>query len=459
MRRGEHARPTVALVQLGCDKNTVDGERLLGELTAAGYTAVTPALGRRAFTPASVKRRIGFVSPDGQSHPSVDLLLINTCGFIAPARAESLAAIRAGLALKRRGEARRLAVCGCDARRLSEERNWPEREGIDFFFGPGDIARVARIAEGAATPWRAPAGSLDPGPRLLSRPPATAFVKISEGCDRGCAFCAIPALRGRMVSRPERRILDEIAGLLDLGAKEIVLVAQDLTGWGRDRDRTLAHLVRRIDRLPSARGFRLRLLYLFPALVTDELLDAIAASPVTAPYFDMPVQHASPAVLRRMRRPGSDLRFLRLIDRIRTRFAECAIRSTVITGHPGETAREFRRLLGFLAAAQFDRLGVFPYCPEPGTPSARLRAPAGADERAAEVMALQREISRQRLARRVGRTYDVLMDTNTAGRSALEAPDVDGVIRVSAPAGALVPVRITHADCHDLVGKLAGDAR
>lgn len=290
---------------------------------------------------------------------------------------------------------------------------------------------------------------MDAGPRLLASSRTSVFVKVAEGCNKACAFCTIPSIRGRFVSRAPELVLDEISALVSCGAKEIILVSQDTANYGRDIGSNLARLVDRIGELPLD-DFWLRVHYLYPSQVSEELIDAIARNPFAVPYFDVPVQHASPAVLRAMNRPPSPEKMQKTFERIRATFPESAIRTTVITGHPGETRAEFDRLLDFIEEVEFDRLGVFPFSPETGTPARDMKRPRGAESRAREVMELQERISAKRLSARVGKTYDVLMDSAEVGRTMFEAPDVDGVVHATGRAGDSVSARITSSDAHDL---------
>lgn len=431
-RAARRSGTTAAMIQLGCDKNTVDGERILGELDAGGFE---------------------IVGVHDASAWKLGLLVVNTCSFIGPAREESIRAIEEATDLKSDGRVRRVAVAGCFSKLLEDRMPEELRSRVDFFIGPGDIDRTVAIVTGEEEAhFRPPARSLDAGPRLLTNASGTAFVKIAEGCDKTCSFCTIPSIRGGFVSRRPELVVDEISALTQCGVKEIVLVSQDTASYGGDIGTTLADLVRRIDEHDAA--FRLRIHYLYPSQVTDDLIESVAESRHSVAYWDIPIQHASPTVLKAMRRPPNPDALERLVDRIRARFDESAIRTTVIAGHPGETLAEFKKLLRFIERIEFDRLGVFPFSPEPGTAAAAMKRPRGADERAREVMELQSVISARRLARRVGREYEVLMDSSTEGRSAYEAPDVDGVVRFAdserlAP-GQLVRARITGSDAHDL---------
>jgi ribosomal protein S12 methylthiotransferase len=433
---GPSIAPTAALVHLGCDKNTVDGERMLGELNAGGYEI------HSADRP-----------PDDRP---LDLLIVNTCAFLGAAREESVDALLEAADRKRRGEVCRVAVAGCFSKLLYEGLTEELREDIDYFIGPGDIPRTLQIVSGREEAhFRPPARSMDPGPRLLTGSASTAFVRVAEGCDKNCSFCTIPSFRGKFISRDPSLILDEVRALARMGVKEIVLVSQDTANYGLDIGLTLAALVRRIGDVAeeTTERFRIRIHYLYPSQVTEDLVEAVATTASVVPYWDMPIQHTSPAVLRAMRRPPNPDSIVRVLEMIRSRFDESAIRTTVITGHPGETPAEFDRLMKFIERHEFDRLGVFPFSPEPGTPSFEMPRPRGAKKRASEVMALQAGISRRRLEARIGREYEILMDTASEGRSPFEAPDVDGVVKLEGRLGTFVRAVITGTSEHDLEGR------
>ncbi|RMH59700.1 MAG: MiaB/RimO family radical SAM methylthiotransferase [Candidatus Hydrogenedentota bacterium] len=457
---------TAALVQLGCDKNTVDGERILGELDSAGYEIVG--------LPLELWEKAGETGEEtggSKGWRPVDVLVVNTCSFISPARTESRKAVERAVRLRKRQIVKEIVVAGCFAPLLAHRLPGELRRNVRAFLGPGDLSRVAERIEGKGEQagqdepfFRPPARSLDPGPRFLTSSAGTAFVKIADGCDKGCSFCSIPFYRGGFRSRPKEEIAEEIAGLLRLGVREVVLVSQDTAHWGRDRGEDLAELLRflarKAEREAGIREYRIRLHYLYPSCVTDRLLDVWADCDIFVPYFDIPIQHASPKVLRAMNRPPDPDGIRRIVESIRERFSESAIRTTVITGHPGEGEKEFGELISFLEEIRFDRVGVFPFFKEPGTAAARMRRPRGGFEvarrRADRILEIQGSISAERLRARVGRRYRVLMDTPWTGRSPLEAPDVDGVIQLKRPSvpGRMVDVEIVAALDHDLEGRL-----
>ncbi|MFN0089907.1 MAG: MiaB/RimO family radical SAM methylthiotransferase [Acidimicrobiales bacterium] len=404
---------------LGCPKNQVDSDKLTGRLVADG---LTPAL-----DPAAA-----------------DLVVVNTCAFIEEARQESVDTVLA-LAEQRRPGAR-LVVTGCLAERYGAElaEALPEADAVAGFGVPVTLGVK-------------PAGS--PPPRFdllnLPRPPARApwaYVKIAEGCDRACGFCAIPSFRGRQRSRAEADVLAEIEAL---GVREVVLVAQDLAAYGRDAGqgrRRLASLLRAASR----RVDRVRCLYLYPSELTDGLVDAICETGV--PYFDLSLQHVSRPLLAAMRRWGSGERFLARIAAIRAREAEAAFRSNFIVGYPGETEADHDQLLRFLDDAQLDWCGFFAYSEEagtyaadlPGAPPSRLVA-----ERLAELTERQDEITAGRRDALIGRRVEVLVDAPGEGRTHREAPEIDGVVRLpdALAVGALAEVEVCGAFGPDLVAQ------
>lgn len=410
------------LETLGCPKNQVDSDKLSGRLESEGYQ---PA-----------------VSPD-----TADLVVVNTCAFIEAARQESIDTIL-GLADTRRAGAR-LAVTGCMAERYGSEL--------------ADAIPEADVVAGFGMDLTSPMGGGVPvtlGPKpdvpdfdLLNLPrPASrapwAYVKVAEGCDRKCGFCAIPSFRGRQRSRPLGAVLDEVEAL---DVREVVLVAQDLASYGRDLPggRAVEQLVRSV----AERVDRVRLLYLYPSDLTDGLMDVIGES--GCPYFDLSLQHVSRPHLRRMRRWGDGERFLDRIGRIRSRWPEAAFRSSFIVGYPGETEEDHDQLLAFLSEAGLDWAGFFPFSEEPGTYAASLgdRVPAGlAAERLAECSELQDAITAGRRSALIGTKTTVLVDEPGSARSHREAPEIDGIIRVpdSLEPGSWVDVMVTAAAGPDL---------
>ena len=399
---------------LGCPKNQVDSDKLTGTLVADG------------MTPAS-------------SAAEADLVVVNTCAFIEAARQESVETVLALDGVRAPGS--RLVVTGCLA----------ERYGDELAEALPEVDQVAGFGVPVTVRPRRDAARLDL--LNLARPPATApwaYVKIAEGCDRKCGFCAIPTFRGPQRSRPVEAILDEVDAL---GAAEIVLVAQDLASYGKDVPGMGAGSIVALVEAVAARTERTRLLYLYPSDLTDELIDAIGATGVA--YFDLSLQHVAKGLLRRMRRWGDGDRFLRRIDDIRRRFPDAAFRTNFIVGYPGETEADHDELLRFLEAAQVDWCGFFAYSREDGTFAAGLDGTVAdqlVSERLAEVNELQDAITTARRRSLIGHTLEVLVDRPGVGRSHREAPEIDGVIDVPdhLPVGRLAKVVVTGAVGPDL---------
>jgi len=406
---------------LGCPKNQVDSDKLVGTLEADGYA------------PAS--------SPE-----LADVVVVNTCAFVEEARQESVDTILALGDARREGA--RLVVTGCLAERYGDELAdaLPEADAVVGFGVPVTLGRKGSAGEVAL-----PSFDL----LNLPRPAATApwaYVKVAEGCDRACGFCAIPSFRG-----PQRsRSIDEILAEVDaLGAREIVLVAQDLAAFGRDQgvgERAIVPLLTAV----AARVDRTRLLYLYPSDLTDPLIDAICATGV--PYFDLSLQHVSPPLMRRMRRWGDGARFLRRIADIRAREADATFRSNFIVGYPGETEDDHDALLAFVAEAQLDWCGFFAFSKEEGTYAAGLDGQVDrglVDERLAELRELQDNITAARRDLLIGSVVEVLVDSPGQGRSHREAPEIDGVVLVpdTLEVGGIVPVRVVDALGPDLVAE------
>jgi ribosomal protein S12 methylthiotransferase len=406
---------------LGCPKNQVDSDKLVGTLTADGMVAAT--------------------SPE-----DADLVVVNTCAFIEAARQESIDTVL-GLS-DRRKDGARVVVTGCMAERYGDELAdaLPEVDSVAGFGVPVTLG---------TKPGKGSTPSMDllnlPRPRSAS---PWAYVKIAEGCDRNCGFCAIPSFRGPQRSRDVDSILIEV-DLLD--AKEIVLVAQDLASYGKDRPAELgAGSIVPLVRAVSAKVPRTRLLYLYPSDLTDELIDAICDTGV--PYFDLSLQHVSKPLLRRMRRWGDGQRFLNRIEDIRRREPSAAFRSNFIVGYPGETEEDHDQLLSFVRDAQLDWCGFFEYSPEEGTYAYELDGAVDRSlmrERLAELTELQDGITARRRDALIGQTVEVLVDTPGIGRTHREAPEIDGIIQIPAslPVGTFVPVAITQAAGPDLVAR------
>jgi ribosomal protein S12 methylthiotransferase len=414
---------TYHLTTLGCPKNDVDSDKLEGTLIADGMAAVTDA-------------------------SDADVVVVNTCAFIEEARTESIETILA-LAAERRPGAQ-LVVTGCLAERHGPELA-AELDEIDLV-APFGVALQApsssavRVTLGATK--RAPDFDLLNLPRPASARP-WAYVKIAEGCDRACGFCAIPSFRGPQRSRTIEQILSEVD---QLSAREIVLVAQDLAAYGRDQgvgERSIVPLIEQV----SARVDRVRLLYLYPSDLNERLIDTICATGV--PYFDLSLQHVSPPLMRRMKRWGDGDRFLDRIETIRAREPDAAFRSNFIVGYPGETEEDHDQLLEFVEAAQLDWCGFFAYSKEDGTYAADLDGtvdPELRDERLAELRELQDSITAQKRDELIGSEVEVLVDEPGVGRSHREAPEIDGIVVVpqTLEVGSFANVLITGAMGPDL---------
>lgn len=439
-----------AFVSLGCPKNLVDSERMLGLLQLDGYELVD--------------------NPDG-----ADFVVVNTCGFIERARTESFSAIDEMLELKKAGRTRGVIVSGCLAERQKEEL-LIERPGIDYLvgvFGREAITKVADRLVGNLEEQRsvfqpAPIRALPDTNRLRITPRHFAYLKISEGCDRLCTFCAIPKMRGKHATKPLEDVLTEARQLAADGVQELIIVAQDTTYYGMDLygESRLVDLLRELERVDGIKW--IRLMYFYPMYLSDELIATIAASRKIVPYLDMPLQHASNAMLRRMSRRVTREETEVLLNKLRAGIPNLVLRTTFITGFPGETDADFEELVAFVQQHKFERLGVFTYSLEPDTPAASLpnQVPAEVMEaRQQQLMAVQQELAFAYNARQQGVRLEVILDQPVpneqnvwVGRSYADAPDVDGLVFVTGQkkqklaAGQIVPVEIVAAQGYDLVG-------
>jgi ribosomal protein S12 methylthiotransferase len=429
------ARPLVCVVFLGCPKNQVDSENLLGSMSRAGY-AVT-------------------------SDPrAADVVVVTTCAFLGSAVAESESAIRRVLRLKRLRPALRVVVAGCLVQRHGRElaRRFP---GVDLWAGLDempDIPRLLNLRTGfwcTAAPRSLPARD---APRVHSSPPHYAWLKLADGCDNRCSYCTIPSIRGRLRSRTIPDVVAEARELARAGVKELLLVAQDTTAFGIDRgEPELARLLAELGRINRLRW--LRLMYAHPAHLTNDVIAQFESNPKLCRYLDLPVQHISTRILRKMNRRYTRTRLLRLLARLR-RVPDLRLRTTVITGFPGETPAEFRELLGFVRTARFDRLSGYTYSTEPGTQAASMSGQVPALTRSSRlhrVMQLQARISRARLRELVGRELDVIVDSPGTGRTQWDAPEVDGVVRLldaNPEPGSFVRCRVVRSSTHDLSARV-----
>ncbi|UCH08933.1 MAG: 30S ribosomal protein S12 methylthiotransferase RimO [Deltaproteobacteria bacterium] len=435
----------VFLVSLGCAKNLVDSEFMLGLVREKGY-GIT----------------------DDPSCAAI--ALVNTCGFIRSAVQESIETILELAQLRQQGFLKRLVVSGCFVQRYGKKllREIPE---VDAWLGTGQIHRIGEVLE--AQDAQSAILLIDKpdflaehtAPRVQTTPFYSAYLKIAEGCSHRCSYCLIPSLRGRLRSRTVDSLHIEAQEMVERGVKEINLVAQDTTWYGHDLDppTTLEDL---LQVLVTIQGLQwLRVLYAHPYHITERLLDLIESEDVLCPYLDIPMQHSNPHVLRAMGRPQRGESMIRLIERIRRRSRSITLRTTIMVGFPGETDEQFRELYDFVRAAEFNWLGVFSFSPEEGTAAAKLNNKV--DERIVqarlrEIMELQKRITKRLNQRLVGKTVPVLVeglnpetDLLLTGRTATMAPDVDGQVLInegSATVGDIVPVRITEAHPYDLVG-------
>ncbi len=445
----------VGFISLGCPKNLVDSEVMMGRLKQEGYELTSDAA-------------------------EADTLVVNTCGFIDAAKKESIDAILEAARLKSEGKCQRLVVAGCLVERYRDELR-AEMPEVDAFIGTSQINDITTVANPRVNTRSLPVLPLgnqtatylydESTPRVLATPSHFAYVKIAEGCDRPCAFCFIPQMRGHFRSRRFGSVVAEAKQLAEQGVKEIILVAQDSSRYGEDLGEAdaLAHLMRELCRLEGVEW--VRVMYTYPTHISDAFLDALAEEPKAVRYLDMPLQHASQNVLKLMKRGGNRASLERLIERVRARVPGIAVRTTFITGFPGETEEDFAELLTFIKNVEFDRVGVFTYSDEEGTPAFDLPNKVDAKvarERRAKLMRAQSRISLKKNRARVGETVRVLFEGESEetellwqGRTETQAPDIDGVVLINdAPEGLapepgqFVNVEITEAQQYDLVGRI-----
>lgn len=445
---------TYAFVSLGCPKNTVDSERMLGLLQLDGYQLVR--------------------EPQG-----ADFVVVNTCGFIERSRDESYAAIREMLDLKRSGQLKGVIVSGCLAEREKENllESHPDIDHLVGVFGRDEVTKVADRLIGGLQEQRtvflpAQAVPLVDRQRLRITPKHFAYLKISEGCDRLCTFCAIPKMRGKHASKPMEEIVAEARELARDGVRELIIVAQDTPYYGLDlygRTR-LAELLQQLNDVEGLDW--IRLMYFYPMYIGDDLIRVIADSPKIVPYLDMPLQHINDVMLKRMQRRVNRADTETLLAQLRSAIPNLAMRTTFITGFPGETEEQFAELSEFVAQQKFQNVGVFTYSFEADTPSAKLPDHLPEElknERRERLMEVQQQAAFEFRESLVGRTLDVLLDVPVEGerdvwigRTYADAPDVDGVTFVTGKklqAGKIVPTEIVAAQGYDLVGAAAGRPR
>jgi len=435
----------VKVLTLGCEKNLVDSEIMSGLIHERGYRLVEQA-------------------------DDATVIIVNTCGFIDAAKEESVNTILDMAEFKQTGRLKALIVSGCLTQRYKQQlmEEMPEIDGI---VGTGDFHHITDIVEEALNgkkPMKVGNPIFDYDlklPRLVTTPRYTAHVKIAEGCDNACTFCSIPIMRGKFRSRSMESIVAEVESLVAQGVREVSLIAQDSTNYGTDLyDKfMLPELLNRVSEVEGIVWVRLH--YAYPGFFTDELIETIASNPKVCKYIDMPLQHSEDRILKRMRRPGRQRDARELINKIRARIPDVALRTSIIVGFPGETEEDFERLSDFVREMKFDRLGVFTYSNEEDTPAVRLPDQI-ADEvkewRSNTLMEIQREASKHNSSKYIGREIDVLVERYDGrsdiyiGRSQYDAPEIDGEVFISncqAAIGEIQKVRITHAYEFDMSGE------
>ena len=436
----------VGMISLGCPKNRVDGEIMLAALAEAGFEITNEIEG-------------------------ADCVIVNTCGFIDDAKKEAIETILEVAELKSEGLVGSILVTGCLVERYKDEviKEIPEIDGIVGIGENGNIVRAVEEVLGGETVSRfAPNGCLPlDGDRLLTTPSYWAFLKIADGCSNCCAYCAIPSIRGKYRSRTEESVLEEAARLAENGVKEIVIIAQDVTKYGIDLygELRLAKLLKKLCKIDGIRW--IRLLYCYPDVLTDELIDVIASEEKICNYIDLPLQHASESVLRRMNRKGTGEEYAALIEKLRAKIPDVVIRTTFIAGFPGETEEDFETLCNFIERCRFDRLGCFAYSPEEGTPAEKMDGQLEDEvknRRAEIIMQLQYPIFEERQKAKIGKVFSVLVDGFDEedmlyyGRTYMDCAEIDSRVIISTEdelvPGEFVDVRIIGTDDIDLVGEI-----
>lgn len=443
-------RESVHFVSLGCPKNLVDSEVMLGDLLQNHYTSVE--------------------NPD-----EADIIIVNTCSFIHAATQESVETVLEMAELKKNGRCNTLIMTGCLAQRHSASLEDDLRE-VDYFIGTGEYQNLTKILAERPTQRKfvgIPKFIHDEHtPRINSKAGYTAYLKIAEGCRHRCSFCIIPTLRGDLRSRPIESIVNEAKALRDSGVKELNIISQDSNSFGYDREgakgrHALGKLLRELGKIDGIEW--LRLMYMFPLGFPEELMDIIAEEPKVVKYIDMPLQHVTSGMLKRMNRGLGGDRQRNLVRKLRERIPGLTLRTTFIVGFPGETDEDFQALMDFVEEMQFERMGVFTYSPEEGTPAATLdgQLPEKIKKaRQRQLMNLQKKISKASYKALVGTVQPVLMEGVSAetdlllqGRMASQAPDIDGKVLINAgfaKIGEIVPVKMTRALDYDIIGEIVG---
>src|SRR5882672_3427913 len=445
----------VGFISLGCPKNLVDSEVMMGQLSQKGFEITADPT-------------------------EAEMLVVNTCGFIESAKQESIEAILEAARLKTEGKAKRLIVAGCLVERYRDELK-AEMPEVDAFIGTSQINDILSVCDPQTNTRSLPVIPLgnqsstylydESTPRVLATPSHYAFIKIAEGCDRPCAFCFIPQMRGHFRSRRFGSIVAEAHQLAEEGIKELILVAQDSSRYGEDlgKQDALAHLVRELSHTGGIEW--VRVMYTYPTHISDGFLDALAEEPKAVKYLDMPLQHASQNVLKLMKRGGNRASLERLIKRVRDRVPGIAVRTTFISGFPGETDADFAELLTFVKSVEFDRVGVFTYSDEEGTPAYDLPnkvEPKIAKKRRDRLMKEQAKIAKRKHKAMVGNQVRVMFEGESnesellwQGRMETQAPDIDGCVLINdvpegfvPSSGQFVDVLISEAQEYDLVGSI-----
>ncbi|MBE6022776.1 MAG: 30S ribosomal protein S12 methylthiotransferase RimO [Cellulosilyticum sp.] len=441
----------VSFVSLGCDKNLVDSEHMLGLLNQGGFTLT------------------------GEEQKA-DVIVVNTCCFIEDAKKESIENILEVAQYKETGNCKALIVTGCMAQRYKEEI-LNEIEEVDAVVGTTSYDKIVDIANGILEQKGLRTQSfdlidremLDEMPRILTTAGYFAYLKISEGCDKHCTYCIIPKLRGKYRSRKMEKIIAEAQKLAQDGVSELILVAQDTTEYGRDlEDASLAKLLHELGKIEGIEW--IRVLYCYPESITDELIEEIKNNPKVCKYLDIPIQHAADPVLKRMARRSSLAQLHERIGKLRSEIPGISLRTTLIVGFPGETEEDFNVLYNFVKEMRFDRLGVFTYSQEEGTPAAKFEDQIDEKtkvKRRDAIMALQHGISQELTAAKVGQVMKVLIEGKITdedvyiGRTYQDAPDIDGEVFVEYAgeliSGDFVDVRITEANDYDLIGEIVDE--
>lgn len=443
-----------AIVSLGCAKNLVDSELMLGKLRERGFDTVAET-------------------------EDADVIIVNTCAFIEEAREEAINTILELAELKKGEKRRLLVVAGCLAQRYSEEIK-AELPEVDAIVGINSVNEIADVVEKA---WSEAPGEVEEalsdnygasymnGPRVLSTPAGSAYLKIAEGCDNRCSFCAIPLIRGRMRSRTPEDIVSEAKELAAEGVREVNIIAQDTTKYGKDLfgEPRLSMLLKELEKIDGLE--LIRLLYLYPDEIDDELIDTIASSKKIAHYIDLPLQHISDTLLKKMNRRGNSAQVRNVISKLKAKIPDCIFRTTFIVGFPGETDEDFEELTAFVREYDFDRIGVFKYSPEEGTPAAKMAGQVPEkvkQERYNILYSVAQRISHLQSNKRIGQKVRVITEGVSEdgiffyGRSYAEAPDSDGKIFFTSEEplkeGDIVEVKLLIAEDYDMTGSATGSA-